>query len=74
MSDTIKTNSRPILLAGVVAAIGATLLYMGAQLAIIGGSLYYLIAGCVLLLCAVLLIKAKPHSALLYGLFSTSEL
>jgi len=69
VTDSSKKKSKPILLAVIVAAIGAALLYMGVQLAMVGGSFYYLLAGCALLLNALLLIKAKPQAATLYGLF-----
>jgi len=69
VTDSTKTKSRPILLAVVVATVGAALLYLGVQLAIVGGSIYYLLAGCALLLNALLLIRAKPFAATLYGIF-----
>ncbi|MGI9324090.1 MAG: membrane-bound PQQ-dependent dehydrogenase, glucose/quinate/shikimate family [Pseudomonadales bacterium] len=69
MSQTSTHYPKPRLLALVVAAIGLTLLVMGASLLRLGGSPYYAAAGLLLLICSVLLFRGNRRAAPLYGLF-----
>jgi quinoprotein glucose dehydrogenase len=62
------------LLALVLAAVGGLLAWVGAQLAGLGGSLYYLLAGVVLLVCALLVARGSRHATSLYGLFFVATL
>ena len=57
-----------VLLFGLVLAIG------GARLVTVGGSFYYLIAGSVLIVCAVMLWRANRWGAWLYGALTTGTL
>jgi quinoprotein glucose dehydrogenase len=59
---------------GIFALLGLVLGGGGAQLAALGGSLYYLIAGVVLLATAVLLFLRRAEALWLYGLFILGSL
>lgn len=63
-----QTYPRPRVLAVVMLLLGAALCVPGAALALAGGSVYYVIAGTVLLICGVLLFRGDRRGALLYGL------
>ncbi len=70
MSSTEKQSPRrgwlPGALGAVLALVGLALLVGGVQLATLGGSWYYLIAGLATLASGVLLFRRKPSGALLY--------
>jgi membrane-bound PQQ-dependent dehydrogenase (glucose/quinate/shikimate family) len=59
----------PRIFAGVLIVIGLALAIGGIQLAMLGGSLYYLLAGACLVVCAVLLWRGDRRGAWLYGGF-----
>lgn len=50
----------------VLTLVGLALLFGGVQLAVLGGSWYYLIAGLATIISGILLFKRKPSGALLY--------
>jgi quinoprotein glucose dehydrogenase len=56
------------ILAAIVALLGLVLGVGGVWLAVLGGSLYYLIAGLILIVCAVLLWQRRPAALWLYAL------
>ncbi len=60
----------PRIFASVLLLIGLALLAGGIRLASLGGSLYYAIAGAVLVVSAVLLWRGRPWGAYLYGLLT----
>jgi membrane-bound PQQ-dependent dehydrogenase, glucose/quinate/shikimate family len=63
-----------ILTAIVFGAIGLFLGIAGAQLLMLGGSVYYLLAGIVFVLTALLLLMRRPAALWLYGLFILATL
>lgn len=63
-----------ILTVVVFGAIGLFLAIGGAQLVMLGGSLYYLLAGIIFLLTAILLLMRRPAALWLYGLFILASL
>jgi hypothetical protein len=75
MSEAVQTEQeaprdkrervrRPRIYAGVLALIAATLLIGGVQLALLGGSLYYVLAGAALGACVFLLWTGRSEGAL----------
>lgn len=63
-----KSSLAGLVLGGLVALIGAVLALGGLWLAILGGSLYYLLAGAGLIASGVLLARNRVAGVLLYGL------
>ena len=53
----------------VVGLLGGVLLWWGGELALLGGSIYYVLSGVLLLASAVQLLRGKAWGAWLYGLF-----
>jgi membrane-bound PQQ-dependent dehydrogenase (glucose/quinate/shikimate family) len=64
-----KTYPRPRVLSVVTAVIGGAMAYQGLQLALLGGSPYYLIGGAVLLFCAVDLFRGVARAAWTFAAF-----
>ena len=60
---------KPRLLAMILTLCGAGLSLQGWTLALLGGSLYYLSAGLLLIAVAVLLFRGRPEGAWLFGAF-----
>ncbi len=69
MADGLVSYPKPRFLAVVMGLCGLGLGRMGMTLIAAGGSWYYLLAGIVLLLVAVLLFRGDKRGAQLYGLF-----
>jgi len=65
-------RARPVFASLFLFLVGASLVIGGAQLAALGGSLYYGLSGITLLACAVLLWKRKRAGFVLYGAFLTA--
>lgn len=61
--SAIKSYPRPRVLAVVVGLIGIVMFWQGAVLSSLGGTVYYLIGGAVLLLCAYDLFTGRPRAA-----------
>ena len=67
--STASAFPKPRFLSIVIGLVGVGLAFMGQTLVRAGGSWYYLLAGLVLLVVAVLLFRGDRRGALLYGLF-----
>jgi membrane-bound PQQ-dependent dehydrogenase (glucose/quinate/shikimate family) len=65
---------RPLVLATILLLIGLALLVGGVPLVANGGSFYYALSGVTLLLVGVLMWRADPRAAMLYGLFMLATL
>ncbi|HYM35801.1 MAG TPA: hypothetical protein VET48_10425, partial [Steroidobacteraceae bacterium] len=68
------SSRRPRIFASVLFVIGLMLAFGGVRLAFLGGSLYYLIAGCVIVASALLIWRGKKSGAWLYGLMLIATL
>ena len=68
MASKSSNGRKRWLLAIVLAVIGGLLAAGGVQLALLGGSLYYLLAGIAVLGCAWLAFRGDPRSVTLYAL------
>lgn len=64
----IGVRRPPFVYASILALIGAFLLIGGIQLAMLGGSLYYVVAGALVLTSAYFLFRRRKLGAQLYGL------
>lgn len=69
MSDNLITYPKPRFLAIIIGLCGLGLARIGFTLVSAGGSYYYLLAGMVLLVTAVLLFRGDKRGAQLYGIF-----
>lgn len=69
MTNLSQSFPKPRALAIVMGLIGLALLAQGVSLMLAGGSLYYLLAGLVLITVGVLLFRGDSRGAVLYGIF-----
>lgn len=67
VSGLVHPNSRPRIYAGLLLILGTALAAGGVRLALIGGSLYYVCAGTVVVVSAILLWRGRLLGAWLYG-------
>lgn len=67
--NTLKFYPKPRALAVVVGLIGVLLLWQGVLLLLVGGSVYYILAGITLVSCSVLLFQGDARGAQVYGGF-----
>lgn len=69
MTESSTSYPKPRALAIVLGLCGLGLAWLGAILLGLGGSLYYLVAGLVLIACCILLFRGDRRGAQLYGIF-----
>ncbi|GJM13128.1 MAG: quinate dehydrogenase [Pseudohongiella sp.] len=62
-------SKAPRIFPAILLLIAVPLLLGGLQLIILGGSIYYLLAGCALAVCALRLWKQHPDAPMIYGAF-----